>query len=152
MSQRICVSRSKTRAAFAVGATPITGRSWVWRSATARSSIDVLPAPAGPTTTTRRSWPAIARAASVWHTSNPTTFTVVDGVGVGELGVGRPHHDPFLLGEDLFGGEVRGERIDPHRPAITPPRRRGGGVRVEVDAVFEDLVAGPLQRLRPAVS
>ena len=81
VSQRIRVSRSKTRAAFAVGATPSTGRSWVWRSATARSSIVVLPAPAGPTTTTRRSWPAIARAASAWHTSNPTTSTVVDGAG-----------------------------------------------------------------------
>ena len=72
--------------------------------------------------------------------------------GVGELGVGRPHHDLFLLGEDLFGGEVRGERIDPHRPAITPPRRRVVVCGVEVDAVFEDPVAGPLQRLRPTVS
>ena len=153
VSQRIRVSRSRTRAAFAVGATPSTGRSWVWRSATARSSIVVLPAPAGPTTTTRRSWPAIARAASVWHTSNPATFTVVDGVG--EPSWASVAHTTIRSSSVRICSVVRcGASGSTHtdRPSPRPRRCRCGGVGVEVDAVFEDPVAGPFQRLRPTLS
>ena len=81
MSLSIPVSRSRTRAALAVGATPNTGRSHAAKSSTARCRVVVLPVPAGPTTTTRRSVPATAAAASACSTSSPSRSTVVDGAG-----------------------------------------------------------------------
>ena len=75
------VSDSRTRAAFAVGATPNTTRPWWLRSSTAAASIVVLPAPAGPTTNTNRSDPATAAAASACITSSRPVFTPVDGAG-----------------------------------------------------------------------
>ncbi len=75
------VSRSSTWALLAVGATPNTARSQLLTSSTARSNVVVLPVPAGPTTTTRRSDPATAAAASACRTSRPARATVDDGAG-----------------------------------------------------------------------
>ena len=95
------------------------------RSSPAAASMRVLPAPAGPTTSTRRSSPATEAAASACITSRPCA---VDGgrrcrrVG---LGLHRPGDDVLLLGEHRFGGEAGSGRFDPHRPAIRRPPRRG---------------------------
>ncbi len=81
VSVGIRVSASRTRAALAVGATPNAGRPWRSRSSTAAASIRVLPAPAGPTTTVSRSWPATDAAAAACIGSRPPLRTVADGDG-----------------------------------------------------------------------
>ena len=83
MSERTPVSRSRTRAAFADGATPNTNRECSCRSLTAVRSVVVLPAPAGPTASTSRSLPATAPATSACITSRPSTSTVSEGAGSG---------------------------------------------------------------------
>ena len=112
------VSRSRTRAALAVGATPNTSRPCPARSVTAARSIVVLPAPAGPTTTTNRSQPATAAAASACSTSSPSRVTVVEGCGSASLGVEHPGQDRFLLGDHRGAGDLGGDRFDPHRSPI----------------------------------
>ena len=81
VSDRIPVSRSRVRAAFAVGATPKTSRPCWCRSSEAAVSMRVLPAPAGPTTSTSRLFPATAAAASACSTSRPVRSTLLDGDG-----------------------------------------------------------------------
>ena len=149
VSARMPVSRSSVRAAFAVGATANTTRPCAWRSSAAAVSMRVLPAPAGPTTSTSRSSPATAAAASACNGSRPSS--VDRGRRGGRVGLGghRPREDRFLLGEHRLGREPGCGRFDPHRPAI---RAAPGGVagRVEVDELAEDLVGRSLQRLGPA--
>jgi hypothetical protein len=55
VSDGMPVSSWRTLAAFAVGATPNTGRPVRLRSSAAARSVVVFPVPAGPTTRTRRS-------------------------------------------------------------------------------------------------
>ncbi len=81
MSAGMAVSSWRTLAALAVGATPNTARLARLRSSAAARRVVVLPVPAGPTTRTRRSWPATAVAASAWRTSRACGRTVVDGDG-----------------------------------------------------------------------
>ena len=93
------------------------------RSPTAAWSMVVLPAPAGPTTSTSRSWPATAAAASACITSNPSPSIGGRWGGWVVLGVDRPGEDVFFFGEDLVAGVVAGDGFDPHRPTIgaSPP-------------------------------
>ena len=78
----------------------------VVRSSTAVRSVVVLPAPAGPTASTSRSWPATAAATSAWMTSRSSTSTVSEGGGLGGLRVECPRDDEFFLGEDALGRDV----------------------------------------------
>ena len=112
---------SRTRAAFAMGANTITGRCCAWRSDTAACNMRVLPAPAGPTTNTKRSSPATALAEACW----PSYQRLVSDRGrwcrVVGLGVERPRQDVLLLGQDMLAGGLVRDRLDPHRPTIRSP-------------------------------
>ena len=100
----------------------------------ARSMV-VLPAPAGPTTTTSRSVPATAAAASACNTSSPARIdgrsTVPGSSAWASIAQVRT---VLLLGEDRVAGEVRGGRLQPHRPAIRRPAAGARAGRVEIDA------------------
>ena len=118
------VSRSNTRAALAVGATPNTSRPWrAGRRRRRRACGSCRRRPGRPPTPADRA-PATAAAASACSTSSPDRSTVVDGAGGVGLGVDRPGEDVLLLGEHRLAGEVRGGRFDPHRAAIRRPPQR----------------------------
>ena len=142
------VSRSRTRAALAVGATPNTGRSHDARSSTARSSMVVLPVPAGPTTTTSRSAPATAAAASACSTSSPARSTVVDGAGSSAWASIAQASTCSSSARIVSLVKCGGDRLQPHRPAIRGPAADVLAGRVEIDAVVDHLVTG-LVRGRP---
>ena len=110
----------------------------------------VLPVPAGPTINTSRSWPATAAAASRCIHIETLDGDCCRWLWVCGLGVDRPGEDPFFLGEDLVGGDVRGDRFDPHRPAIGTPNPCRVTVRwVEVDALRDHLVCRLLHARLP---
>ena len=127
-------------------------RCWAWRSLTAAASIRVLPAPAGPTTSTRRSSPATEAAASACNTSRPVAL---DGrrrcrrVG---LGVDRPGDDVLLLGEHRLGGEPSVRSARSTASGHPTSRRRvasGGSKSTQRSSTWS---AASLDRRGPAVS
>ncbi len=126
VSDAIWVSDSRTRAAFAVGATPNTTRPCAARSSTAAASIVVLPAPAGPTTSTNRSDTRHRCGGFGLHDIESTRLHTGGRCRWFELCVHRPADDVFFLGEDVAAGVMTGRRLDPHRPPIrtTPTRAR----------------------------
>ena len=124
---------ARTWAALAVGATPNTVRPCRRRSSTAARSMVVLPVPAGPTTTTSRSSPATAAAASAWRTSSPSRSTVADGAGSASWASMAQVRIRSSSARIVGRGEVRAGGFQPHRPTIRRPacgwRCRGRGSR-----------------------
>ena len=124
MSATIPVSRSRTRAALAVGATPNTGRCWTsWRSVDRGGEHRGL---AGTGGTDDHHQPVVTGGrrggVGLQHIEPVTAHRRRRCRFVG-LGVDRPGEDRFFLGEDRFAGDVRGDGFDPHRPAIRDPPR-----------------------------
>ena len=151
VSERIPVSRSSTRAAFAVGATPNTARPCSCRSATAAASMRVLPAPAGPTTRTRRSSPATEAAASACSTSSPSPFTVVDGAG-GSVWASIAQVMMCSSSASTASEVKRGAVGSIHSERPSDARRVVVVGWVEIDTVFEHPVGGALDGVEPAAS
>ena len=151
VSERIPVSRSRLRAALAVGANPNTCRPWSCRSLPAAVSMRVLPAPAGPTTNTSRSSPATdGRRLALHHVETGPVDRRRRRRRVG-LGCHRPGDDVLLLGQHRLGRVPGRGRFDPHRPAIRLAPRRVAR-RVEIDEVLEHQVGGAFDGIEPAVS
>ena len=118
------VSRSRTRAAFAVGANPNTGRPCRSRSSTAAAQHAGL---AGTGRADHQHQPVVAghrrRGVGLQHIQPVPIHGRRRCRRVG-LGVHRPREDVFLLGQHRLGGEAGSGRFDPHRPAIRRPPRR----------------------------
>ena len=109
------VSVSRTRAALAVGATPNTGRPWRARSVTAACSMVVLPAPAGPTTSTNPIVTGDARCGLGLHQIQPAGGGSWWTVWVGRVGRRSPTTRCVLPGREprCWCGDGRRVRSTP---------------------------------------
>lgn len=149
VSAAIPVSSASTFAALAVGATPSTGRPWRLRSSAARRSAMVLPAPAGPTTSTTAVLAGDSRSGVRLEDVEP--FAVDRGRRCRRhtMGVCGEGEDALLLGEDALAREVRLGRCDPRRPAVEGAGRTAALLGVERRAGTGNPVDGPLDCRRP---
>ena len=121
MSAATPVSRVRTSAAVAEGATPNTARPSARSWSTAGVRAVVFPVPAGPTTNTRSSQPATAAAASACNEVNgrrEQLTRVGVAVAVGEGAAIGPGQQGGLLGQDGLGGEGPIDSRLAHRTTI----------------------------------